>query len=119
MYGKPSLIPSRLSSSIEPLYNPDNYSLELRYRLQVAHRDAQENLLKSKQLRKTKYDKNVNQVRYEKGDLILLKNETASKLDTLYTGPFIVIEDEEPNVKILKNNKTEIVHKNRTKLFKQ
>lgn len=118
VFGKPSDIPSRISTSIEPLYNPDNYNLELRYRLQVAHRDAQNNLLKSKKVRKSVYDKNINQVRYKKGDLILLKNETANKLDTLYNGPFIVIEDKEPNVIIFKNNKEEIVHKNRTKLFK-
>lgn len=66
-------------------------------------------------MRKCVYDKNVNQVLYKEGDLILLKNETASKLDTLYNGPYIVIEDQEPNVKLIKKYNIEIVHKNRTK----
>lgn len=100
------------------MYNPDNYSLELRYRLQVVQRDARNNLLQNKQVRKCTYDKNKNQVLYKKNDLILLKNEPATKLDKLYIGPFTVIEDLEPNVKIMKNNKIEVVHKNRTKLFK-
>lgn len=63
------------------------------------------------------YDENINKVRYEKGDLILLKNETANKLDTLYNGPFIVIKDKEPKAKIIKNHKEEVIHKNRKKII--
>lgn len=117
VFGKSCEIPSRISSDIEPLYNPDNYSLELKYRLQTANRDARENLLKSKEKRKQKYDKKVNKIKYKPNDMLLVKNETGGKLDTLYNGPYLVIEEQEPNVKILRNNKIEIIHKNRTKLF--
>lgn len=117
VFGKPSKIPCRISSSIEPLYNVDNYSLELRYRMQVAYKDARENLLKTKMDRKSEYDKKVNTVTYKKDDQVLVKNESGSKLDCLFEGPYTVISDVGPNVIILKNNKQEIVHKNRTKRF--
>lgn len=119
VFGKPCDIPNRLSKCVEPLYNPNNYSLELKYRLQTANRDARNNLINSKYMRKCNYDKNVKEVSYKKGDLILLRNETASKLDKLYNGPYTVIETQEPNVTIMKDNKIQIVHKNRTKLFKK
>lgn len=117
VFGKQSELPCRISSRVEPLYNPDDYCLDLKYRLQVAHRDAQENLIKTKQCRKTNYDKNVNSVTYKQGDFLLVKNENRSKLDCLYNGPFKVIREEEPNVIILVNGKQETVHKNRTKPF--
>lgn len=117
VFGRSCKLPSRIDSEVKPLYNPDNYSLELKYRLEVALKDARENLLKNKQNRKTVFDKNMHPVSYKKGDLVLVKNETNSKLDCLYKGPFEVLQDKEPNVTILVNNKPETVHKNRTKLF--
>lgn len=117
VFGKPCEMPSRISADIEPLYNPDNYSLELKYRLQVANRDAKENLLKCKEKRKQNYDKYVNRIKYNPNDMLLVKNETGSKLDILYNGPYVVVEEQEPNVKILRNGKIEIIHKNRTKPF--
>lgn len=50
-------------------------------------------------------------------DMLLVKNETGNKLETLFNGPYIVIEEQEPNVKIMKNGKIDIVHKNNTKPF--
>lgn len=117
VFGKPCEMPTRIFSNIEPLYNPDNYSSELKYRLQVANKDARENLLKCKEKRKQTYDKNVNQIKYSPNDMLLVKNETGNKLKPLYDGPYIVIEEQEPNLKIMKNGKIDIVHKNRTKLF--
>lgn len=117
VFGKSCEMPSRISSDIEPLYNTDNYSLELKYRLQVANRDARENLLKCKEKRKQNYDRNLNQTKYKPNDMLLVKNETGSKLETLYHGPYVVVEEQEPNVKILRKGKIEIIHKNRTKPF--
>ena len=116
VFGRICTIPVTLSS-IEPMYNPENYCNELRYRLQVAHRDARNHLILSKCNRKLSYDKNINPIVYKKDDLILIKSETGGKLDELYQGPFVVLEDIGPNVKILKNKKVDVVHKNRTKKF--
>lgn len=117
VFGRQCNIPNRLSNTIEPMYNPENYCSELKYKLQVAFKDARNNLLKSKCNRKVKYDKYVNPITYNKDDLILVKSETGGKLDELFNGPFVVLEDMGPNVKISKDKKIDIVHKNRTKRF--
>lgn len=119
VFGKPSRIPSRISDYIEPLYNPDSYPLDMKYRLQVAQQDARKNLIFSKYKRKNTYDKNVNHIEYKKGQLILIKNETGGKLDAKYDGPFIVLEDLGVNVKISRNNGVDVIHKNRTKVYVQ
>lgn len=65
------------------------------------------------------YDKSINSIKYQENDLILLKNETGRKLDVIFEGPYRVIQDLGCNVKINKNNKTELVHKNRTRPYYQ
>lgn len=118
VFGRVSNLPSNLQSSIvEPLYNSDSYPLELKYRLQRALQDAKNNLLKGKMLRKIGYDKNAYSVKYKENDLVLLKNQTGNKLDAIYLGPYRVIEEITPNVKISKGGKEYITHKNNTKLF--
>lgn len=117
VFGRASIIPCRVSHNVEPLYNPDSYPLDLKYRLQVAHQDARNNLILSKYNRKSVYDKKVNSVNYTNGQLILVKNETASKLETQWEGPFTVLEDLGINVNIVRGNKDYLVHKNRTKPF--
>ncbi|KAG5862306.1 hypothetical protein JTB14_017304 [Gonioctena quinquepunctata] len=52
IFGKPVQLPSNLTDAIDPLYNFENYPLELKYRLQTACSDAKYNLLESKAKRK-------------------------------------------------------------------
>lgn len=118
VFGKKCILPSNLTScTVDPLYNCDHYPAELRYRIQVSLNEARDNLLQSKHNRKIKYDSKINSVTYKPNDLILLKNETGNKLDSIYLGPYVVIRDLAPNVEIMKNGKLDTVHKNRTKLF--
>lgn len=117
VFGRASVIPCRVSQFIEPLYNPESYPLDLKYKLQVAHQDARNNLLLSKHNRKNCYDKSLNNLSYKNGQLILVKNEIASKLDPQWEGPFVVSNDLGVNVEITKKNKPCIIHKNRTKPF--
>lgn len=119
VFGQLCRLPSNLCQNVEPIYNFDNYVSEFKYRLQKAQSDAKSNLIKSKQIRKENYDKSINPIVYKSGDFLLLKNETGSKLDTLYLGPYVVIEDLVSNVKINMNGKIVILHKNRTKLYKE
>lgn len=119
VFGRQSTVPCRIINTVEPLYNPENYCNDLRYRLQVAWQDARNNLIISKNNRKCNYDKFTNSIVYRKNDKILLKNESGNKLDALFKGPYIVIDDLGTNVKILKDNKIDVVHKNRTKPFNQ
>lgn len=117
VFGKICNIPSNLQTQTDPLYNFGNYPLELKFRLQQAQADAKKNLIECKQNRKLRYDRNSYPIVYHRGDLILLKNYTGTKLDRLYEGPYVVVEDLTPNVKIIKNNKEYLIHKNNTKLF--
>lgn len=119
VFGKKCNLPSNLKTDVvSPLYNTDNYPLELKYRLEKSQLDARQNLINSKHARKSRFDSYVNPIMYKKGDLVLVKNESGNKLSSpVYLGPYQVIEDLTPNVKILKNNKEELLHKNRTKLY--
>ncbi|KAG7301395.1 hypothetical protein JYU34_014336 [Plutella xylostella] len=117
VFGKRCNLPSNLSKTVEPLYNSENYSLELKYRLQKCQAEARKNLVASKVERKQKYDESIKPVKYNKDDLILIKNEGGNKLDTIWIGPYVVIQDNSPNVIINKDNKIETVHKNRTKPY--
>lgn len=118
VFGKKCSLPHNLTQNIiDPLYNSDHYPLELKYRLQVSQKEARDHLIQSKITRKNKYDEKVKTVVYKKDDLVLLKNETGNKLSELYSGPYSVIRDLSPNVELLMNGKSNIVHKNRTKLF--
>lgn len=117
VFGKLCNLPTNLSSSVDPLYNYDSYPKEFKFRLQKAQIDAKNSLLISKTERKLTYDKKINSLTYKPGDFLLVKNQIASKLDPIWNGPFLVLEDISPNVKILKNNKEYVTHKNNTKLF--
>lgn len=117
VFGKVCNLPSNLAEQIDPLYNFDDYPRELKYRLQRAQQDARQNLLECKSRRKISYDQKLNCVTYKPGDLILVKNQIGNKLNCIYKGPYKVIEELSPNVKINKNNKEILVHKNNTKPF--
>lgn len=119
VFGKKCSLPSNLMTDLEPLYNYEHYPCELKYRLQVSQKEARSNLLKSKESRKNMYDKYTNPITYNENDLVLVKNETGNKLSSLFSGPYRVVKDKPPNVEIIRNGKNDLVHKNRTKLFKQ
>lgn len=63
------------------------------------------------------YDNSINPINYKKGNVILIKSETSNKQSEVYGGPYEMIKDTVPNVRILKNGKEIVVHKNRTKLY--
>lgn len=84
----------------------------------MAQEDGRKNLIKCKEVRKVKHDaKNVQLVKYKQGDLVLIKSETGNKLSTVFEGPYEVIEDCSPNVRVLKNKKETLIHKNRIKMY--
>jgi hypothetical protein len=120
VYGKLCVLPSNLineNGKIDPIYNYNNYMHELKYRLQIAHKEARENLIKSKTLRKEKFDENTKMKIFDTGDLVLLKNEERSKLDKVFNGPFEVISDNHPNLTLNIKGKNVVVHKNRVRRF--
>ncbi|KAG7300808.1 hypothetical protein JYU34_015143 [Plutella xylostella] len=117
VFGKICNIPSNLVKQVEPLYNCDNYPALVKYRIQKAQEQARQNLIQSKIIRTEKANQTSRSVTYKPNDCILIKNETGNKFENVYNGPYVVLEDLSPNVKVIKDGKVDIVHKNRTKLF--
>lgn len=117
IFGQTVRLPSNLSEGTDPLYNFNDYPLELKYRLQKACSDAKNNLVASKLKRKSTHDQYQKIVHYKVGDKVLLKNNISSKLEPIYKGPYCVVEDKPPNVMIKMGDKLLEVHKNRTKLY--
>lgn len=117
VFGKICNIPSNLVKQVEPLYNCENYPLLVKYRIQKAQDQARQNLIQSKIVRTEKANQTSKSVTYKPNDYILVKNESGNKFQNVYNGPYIVLEDMSPNVRIIKDGKIDIVHKNRTKLF--
>lgn len=118
VFGQIPRIPSNIQQTVDPLYNFDNYPLELKYRLQQASLDAKNNLLVSKEKRKNYFDQNISSNRnYTLGDLVLLENKVQNKMEQLFKGPYEVIRDISPNIVIKTDNKEVTVHKNRVKPY--
>lgn len=61
---------------------------------------------------------NFNSIRLRIGDKVKLKVESRSKLEPFYDGPYIIESiNENNNITINKNDKKQIVHKNRLILW--
>lgn len=119
VFGKLSKIPTNITDSADPLYNFDNYPLELKYRLQTAWQDARTNLVLSKIKRKEVHDVKANSKDYAVNDKVLITKETGTKLEEVYSGPYTVLKVHDPNITLNINNKEVIVHKNRVKLYRK
>lgn len=121
VYGRKCTLPSNLKTElrrVDPCYNFENYANELRYRLQVASKDAYKTLIDGKIQRKDKYDREARIKEFGAGTLVVVKKENRSKLDQIYVGPFEVIREEGANCVIkISNEQTRIVHKNRLKKY--
>jgi hypothetical protein len=119
VFGRTCIKPNNLSTvSSIPIYNPDNYKVELQHRLRVAWKEAHDNLVKNKEKRKEFLDQSMRIKEYKPGDQILLKKENRKgKLDDLYIGPFKVTKCADPNIEIQIKDRKQLVHKNRVKPF--
>lgn len=102
-------------NKIDPVYNIENYSKEVKFRLQVMHNLAKQFLDLSKQRNKQNYDKNMKCEHFEIGNLVLLRKEVRHKFDPIYDGPFEIKEIKDANALIRdpSQNKEMLVHKNR------
>ena len=116
VFGRQPNYPSSLlnAKNIDPVYNIENYSKELKFRLQTTATKAREmlELAKLKRISST----SSNPINLNIGDTVYLQNENRRKLDQVYIGPFKIIDINHPNVviqDILGNSQT--VHKNRIK----
>lgn len=107
-------------NKIDPIYNLDDYSKELKCRLELSYNRARRMLEKAKADRKLRYDRNTNNFELKIGDKVLLRKETGHKLDKRYEGPYDVVDiGINDNITIKTGSKKQqIVHKDRLKKHK-
>ncbi|RYE12051.1 MAG: hypothetical protein EOP45_23565 [Sphingobacteriaceae bacterium] len=106
-----------LNGNIDPVYDTENYVKEAKFRLQMAHKLASETIEKIKIKTKANYDKNSNPINVKVGDLIKIVKEPNNKFENKYIGPYEVIEIDNTNVVVKKENKLYKVHKDRVRLY--
>lgn len=116
IYGKLVKLPEDSVHDVtNPVYNIDDYSLELKFRLGQMRIIAKKLLDRSKIERKESIDKIANPLDLEVGDKVYLKVGNKKKLDNPYKGPYEVVELNGVNSKIKINNEIKEVHNNRLK----
>jgi len=118
VYGKtPNVLEFLQTKNIDQIYNVEAYDKELKYRLQVAQKRAFDLIETAKLKSKNYYDTNAKPQKIHVNDMVFLKNDGSHKLDSVFRGPYQVLEtDELGNCKIDMHSKKLIVHKNRLKL---
>lgn len=114
IFGKRTQLSEKITGSIQPIYNIEDYSKEFAFRMQKSHEIARKLLLEYKQKMKINFDKNTRPLFLQINDKILIKREPYDKFKQVYDGPFKIIQINEPNVIYIdNNNKTKEIHKNR------
>jgi len=96
VFGRKANLPGQLQQSTAPLYNYDDIVHDVKQKLQICHVIARANLMMSKQRRVAQQASKVNMPIFNKGDKVLLRNEKAGKLDSLWAGPYTIYETD-PN----------------------
>lgn len=121
LFGRKPNIPSFYKTSLQPIYNQQDFVLDLRYKLHRMHLDARRNLVEAKLKSKKYYDTNVKPFVVEKGDMVWLKDETrVGKLAPLRKGPYEIVEVISPENSLVKiKNKNKVVHNNRLSKYTQ
>lgn len=103
------------TEEITPVYNWENYSKELKFRLELCHKEARQILDKIKLRNKEYRDKCAQNFNYKIGDKFLIKKEPYNKHGQINDGPFVVIDKTEQNLIYRgKNDKVTSIHINRT-----
>lgn len=119
VYGYSIEVPHTLSRSPQPCYNYEDYTSELRHKLQESFVIARNRLLDKKHKAKMQYDKKQVELNVNVGDKVLLKSHTQTgKLNPKWLGPYEItcLYDNE-NVSIRRGKKEVYVYKNELKIF--
>lgn len=99
-------LPTEITSkNVQPLYNPDNYIKEAKFRLQNAHQAARVFIDEY-------YDRTANPLDVKIGDIVYLRQEPYNKLNTL-NKRYKIESIEHPNVTLSDGEGRIMVHKNR------
>lgn len=119
VYGYQVEVPHSLSRTPQPCYNYEDYTSELRQKLQESCALARDRLVEKKTKSKTQYDKKQHELIVNVGDKVLLKDHIhTGKLNPRWLGPFAVISlHDNENVSIQRGRKEVRVHKNELKMY--
>lgn len=120
IFGKNIDLPLALkSTTVDPIYNVDNYAREVKYRMQAVNKKVHELIIKNKITQKNTYDKKTRPIDLKLQDKVLLVDYTSHKLKPIYKGPYIITKIDNNNVELLNinNQKTLITHKNNIRKY--
>lgn len=119
LYGKPAEVPHSLTRTEEVRYNYDDYSADLKQKLQRAHDTARKTIIEKKEKSKKAYDRTSKPINVHVGDKVLTKWHTRKgKLSAKWQGPFEVVGCTNTENIIIRKGRREIkVHINEVKLF--
>lgn len=119
LFGFLANIPINLKGQPGVCYNYDNYANEIRSRLQNSYQLARKNILQSKEKSKKYYDKGSREVNFQVGDLVLIRNETATnKFSPIWLGPYQVEKiNSAENTTVKVGVHPKIIHNNRLRLY--
>lgn len=115
MFGRKPITPDTFNNlKIDPIYNHDDYSKQLKYKIQMATKMARHFLNRSKEINKKYADKTMANNQFNVNDEVLVLSQN-HKLKSVYDGPYTIIALDEHNATLSNNisNKNKIVHKNR------
>lgn len=115
LFGKtPSSLDITNNDRIDPVYNIEDYSKELKYKIQTSNKLAKNLLIETKKRNKQYHDMNCHNVTFQINDKILALS-TNHKLESVYDGPYTIIDQDQYNVTIQNDhtNKIRKLHKNR------
>lgn len=120
VFGKSCDLPHQLTSAkIDPVYNIDSYANEIKYKMQFTNKRVKELLEKAKHNQKYFYDKTAKPLQLHVNDKVLLIDHTRHKLNSIFKGPYIVLElSDNNNVKILDINSNKIITTHKDNLRK-
>lgn len=119
IFGKNAIMPNDLNlEKIDPIYNAENYSKEIKFRLQKSHNIIKTLIEKHKKKNKELYDRKSNTLCVKLNDKVFVKKEPYDKFKNIYNGPFVVKHIDGVNVTIYDecSKKDKTLHKDRLRL---
>ena len=121
VYGRSARIPNSVYKLQDMELTYGDYIYEMKASFKRLHDTAKENLIVSKQKRKEIYDKTSKEWQPMWGELVLVKAVpigTGQKLQTLWRGPYEVVDLPSEQTTIIKNGKKlEKIHNNRLRKY--
>ncbi|CAF1344489.1 unnamed protein product, partial [Didymodactylos carnosus] len=98
MYGRHATLPFDPPKDSLIMIRPSDYWIQIQRLLRIYQQTARSNIKTTQHYAKQRYDKGRNDPHYLPGDYVFSKNTSRqSKMEELYSGPYIVIQAQHPN----------------------